>query len=180
MSSRIPLAAIAKAYIDALPKKSDGLVELSAVLEKFHSIPALRAHVADTSIAISDRKKAILMACPDTSDETIGTLLLLSRVKMLKQLDRFLIAVEKAYADTGVVYADISSASELTDTQKKRMHDMLTKKTKADIRLRVERNAALLGGFVLRLGDWRFDASVKGRIERLRQHLLSNFTSLTK
>jgi F-type H+-transporting ATPase subunit delta len=180
MSSRIPLAAVAKAYVSSLPKEGDGLHELSTVFEAFQSIPALRAHIADTSISVVDRKKALTLACQGIGDETIGCLLLLARLKMMKQLDRFLIAVEKAYAETGVVYADISSSVELSDAQKKRMHDTLVKKTKGDIRLHVEKDATLLGGIILRLGDWRFDASVKGRIERLRRHFLSNLKNLTQ
>ena len=173
MSSRIPLAAIAKAYVSALPKERDGMFEFMTVQEQFRSTPALRAHVSDVSISVSDRKKALLIACPEMSEETVGCLLLLARLKMMKQLDRFLIAVEKAYAETGVVYADISSAADLSESQKKRMHDSLSKKTNASIRMRVGRDETLLGGFVLRLGDWRFDGSLRGRIDRLRKHLLS-------
>ncbi|MFA5129539.1 MAG: ATP synthase F1 subunit delta [Patescibacteria group bacterium] len=171
MPNKIPYAALAAAYIRSLPKKTDGVSELSAVLDAFSAVPAVRSFVADTSMSANDREKALRIACPDLSNETVGFMLMLARYKMLKRLDRIVPAVERCYAEEGIVYARVESAVSLTDAQDIQLMDLLKKKTSADVRMSSQIHPELIGGLLIHIDDWTYDASIRGRLNKLKQKL---------
>ena len=73
--------------------------------------------------------------------------------------------------ERGSAEADIRSAVALSHEEREALSRILAEKFDAGITLRETADPSLLGGFVVTVGDWRFDGSVKGRIERLTQQL---------
>jgi ATP synthase, F1 delta subunit len=71
----------------------------------------------------------------------------------------------------GVALAEVRSAHELTFAERDELGAALQKKLGRRIELRVTTDPALLGGFVAQIGSEVYDASVIGRIERLRESL---------
>lgn len=67
--------------------------------------------------------------------------------------------------------AEVRSAVALTDVQRGRLEDALTKATGHPVELKVVVDPAVVGGVVALVGDEVFDGSVAGRLSDARQHL---------
>jgi F-type H+-transporting ATPase subunit delta len=73
----------------------------------------------------------------------------------------------------GFAEADISSARELNDAEKRALESQVEKLTGKKVRARYSRNASLLGGAVVKLGSTIYDGSVAGQLRRIREQLSS-------
>src|SRR5688572_18141501 len=75
--------------------------------------------------------------------------------------------------ERGIVEAVATGAMPLTDDEITALRDKVAEMTGRTIDLRVEVDEALIGGLTVRVGDTLYDASVRGRLERLRQRLVA-------
>lgn len=73
----------------------------------------------------------------------------------------------------GFAEADITSAHELNDPERRTLEGQVEKLTGKKVRARYSRDASLLGGAVIRIGSTIYDGSVKGQLERIRQAISS-------
>jgi F-type H+-transporting ATPase subunit delta len=73
----------------------------------------------------------------------------------------------------GITHATATSAIELTPDEIRELTTRLEQSTGGRIALDVEVDPSLLGGLVVRVGDRLIDGSVRGRLERLRNQLIS-------
>jgi len=76
-------------------------------------------------------------------------------------------------AQRGIVRAVVTSATELTDDEASAVRERVEAMTGSRIELRREVDPGLIGGLTVRVGDRLVDASVRGRLERLRHQLLA-------
>ena len=93
------------------------------------------------------------------------------------RIDR-LAAVEAEYRrmvneQRGVVAAVATSAAPLGKADADALAKKLTQMTGRTVDLRVEVDESLIGGLTVRVGDTLYDASVRGRLERLRERLVA-------
>lgn len=70
---------------------------------------------------------------------------------------------------TGVVVAEVRSAEALDDEAEKRLSGVLGKRLGRRVRIEARTDPSLLGGFVAKIGSEIYDASVVGRIKKIRQ-----------
>ncbi len=73
----------------------------------------------------------------------------------------------------GVVEAVVTSALPLGPEEAKAVRDQVVKMTGAKVELREEVDESLIGGLTVQVGDRLLDASVRGRLERLRAQLVA-------
>lgn len=71
----------------------------------------------------------------------------------------------------GRLRVEVVSAMELDDDQRKRLSDNLAKRYGRDVDIDSRVDSALIGGAVIRVGDEVIDGSVRGRLNRMAQHL---------
>jgi F-type H+-transporting ATPase subunit delta len=71
----------------------------------------------------------------------------------------------------GIAEAQVSSAAELTEAQKKNLLQTLEKKTGKKIEAKYSLDKTLLGGAVVRIGDTVYDGSVRHRLNEMRARL---------
>src|SRR5216684_4033420 len=76
-------------------------------------------------------------------------------------------------ARLGFAEAQITSARELGDAEKREFETEVGKLTGKKVRARYGRDASLLGGAVVRIGSTIYDGSVKGQLERLKEGISS-------
>ena len=69
----------------------------------------------------------------------------------------------------GIVKAKVVSASDLNDQLRQRMTDDLSKKTNKKVSANYNVDANLIGGFIVRIEDTVYDASVKHQLNLLRK-----------
>lgn len=82
-----------------------------------------------------------------------------------------LFEIERAQAE-GTIEAEVVSALELTDSQKKALAAALKKRLGRDISLNVKVDGSLLGGAIIRAGDMVIDGSAVSRLEKLGAELM--------
>jgi F-type H+-transporting ATPase subunit delta len=75
--------------------------------------------------------------------------------------------------ERGVVEAVVTSAAALTRAESAAVRERVIGMTGADVDLREEVDESLIGGLTVRVGDSLTDASVRGRLERLRDQLVA-------
>jgi F-type H+-transporting ATPase subunit delta len=73
----------------------------------------------------------------------------------------------------GVVEAVATSATPLTSKETEALARKVTEMTGRTVDLRVAVDESLIGGLTVRVGDTLYDASVRGRLERLRERLVA-------
>ena len=101
----------------------------------------------------------------------IGLLLRRGRIEELPRL-----ATEFRRLDDerqGITHATATSASKLTSDEVRALTQRLEQFTGGRVQLDVHVDPSLLGGVVVRVGDRLIDGSVRSRLERLRNQLVS-------
>jgi F-type H+-transporting ATPase subunit delta len=73
----------------------------------------------------------------------------------------------------GFAEAQITSARELGDTEKRTLEAQVGKLTGKKVRAHFTQDASLLGGAVIRVGSTIYDGSVKGQLERIKEAISS-------
>ena len=67
--------------------------------------------------------------------------------------------------------AGLTSAFELNDSHRESIVEAMKKRRGTEVDLVIDVEDSLIGGVVIRAGDLIIDASVKGRLDQLRQAL---------
>jgi F-type H+-transporting ATPase subunit delta len=109
---------------------------------------------------------------------------LLNLVRLLAQRGRLdiLPSVASQYQrllnrQRGIVEAVVTSAAPLTADETEALRSKLAGMTGAAVDLEVTVDEGLIGGLTVRVGDQLLDASVRGRLERLRAQLVAGARS---
>jgi len=76
-------------------------------------------------------------------------------------------------AQRGIVEARVTSAAPLTPDETQAVEAWVAKTTGKQVHLSATVDEALIGGLTVRVGDTLMDASVRGRLERLRTELIT-------
>lgn len=101
----------------------------------------------------------------------IGLLLRRGRIEELPRLSAEFCRLDDERQ--GVTHATAISASSLTGDEVKALAKGLQALTGGRVELDVQVDSSLLGGLIVRLGDRLIDGSVRSRLERLRNQLVS-------
>ena len=145
-------------------------VEGSADLRKFLSAEE-----------ISDvRKKAVLLELTEGGDELVRNFL---RILVDKSREGELSGAHRAFVDLveqaeGVVHVEVVTAVPLTDSLKDALRAKVESSLNKSVEFTLTVDREILGGLRLRVGDKVADASVRHRLERLRELLTSPIASL--
>lgn len=73
----------------------------------------------------------------------------------------------------GEIEATVTSAFELTDEQRNKIADALSRRLDRKIRIVSQIDDSLIGGAIIQAGDLVIDGSLKGRVDKLTQALAS-------
>lgn len=93
------------------------------------------------------------------------------RFSVLSDIDTLfneLVAVREGKLDVVV-----TSAKALTEQHKKQLEDALMQRMNVRVDVKYKENQELIGGAVIRAGNWVMDGSMKGQLSRLRDALCS-------
>ena len=71
----------------------------------------------------------------------------------------------------GIVHAELTTAVELSDANARKLLKQIEKASGRKVEATRSVDPELIGGIVLQVGSHRLDASVRGRLERLRREL---------
>src|SRR5438309_11904945 len=178
------MASVASTYARAFAD-----VVFSAHLDAARAIGSLRqiATLLNQSIELrrvwenpavpADQKRKLLEAIVqrDGIDKPVRNLIaVLIDHRRLVFLTRIVDQLEKELnARLGFAEAQIASARELGEGEKRALESQIEKTTGKKVRASYGLDPSLLGGAVVRIGSTIYDGSVKGQLERIKEALSS-------
>ncbi|MEI8332364.1 MAG: F0F1 ATP synthase subunit delta [Chloroflexota bacterium] len=137
------------------------------------SRPELASIIGNPAVPLQARREIIRRVLgPRVSPEVVRLVLLLSERGRVDSLP----AVSAEYRrllnrDRGIVGARVTSAAPLDPAELDPLRTKVEALTGARVDITTAVDPALIGGLTIRVGDTLIDASVRGRLERLRERL---------
>jgi F-type H+-transporting ATPase subunit delta len=161
----------------AAAKEHDRLAQVHEELSDFvraaHDVPELGALLANPQLDPTAKADAI-RALTDGADELVQNFLLLVAAKgraaqlaeIARELDA-LVAQEERRLEVA-----LTTAVELDDDEARELVAQIERASGRTVEATRSVDPSLIGGVILQAGSLRVDASVRGRLERLRRELV--------
>jgi ATP synthase F1 delta subunit len=177
---------IARVYATALyqaAEESGRLEEVRRDLGEFvqavEASPELRQFLATEDVSDA-RKKAVLLELTEGGEEQVRNLL---RLLVDKNRETELTAIYRAFVNLleqaqGIVHVEVVTAVPLPPALREALRSKIESSLDKTVELTLTVDKEILGGLRLRIGDRVADASVRHRLERLRELLISPVASL--
>lgn len=148
---------------------SDSLKSLCEIVEH----PDIEAMINDPRITREQILDVMLEIGGDGFDEQTGNLVrILGHYRRLAAIPMIARQYESLRAqEEGIIEAELETAFEIEDEQRSSLIAALQKRLGRRVRLTSSVNPDLLGGVVVRAGDWVIDGSVRARLEKLSSSL---------
>ncbi|MGH9414265.1 MAG: ATP synthase F1 subunit delta [Terriglobales bacterium] len=163
---------VAKGDIDAERLRS----ELAKLAELVGSSQPLRLVLASPAVPWERKKKLLdtLAQKLKLARLTRNFLLVAAQRDRIQHLAGIARTFEQLLLDQqGILTADIASARSLSNSERAALETELEKHLGRKLRARYRTDPELVGGFHAQIGDQVYDGSIRGRLQRLRQALLS-------
>jgi len=150
--------------------------EVQAIGELAKKLPLFIKGLSDERVDTARRVSVadMIARAAGLSEETSNALKLLvekGRVSLLPFLASDFELRVRQHAKLVQAEAKVAQG-EMADEIKRRIEKMLSELVKMDARCEVCVDAELLGGFSLSVGDSRYDASLRGKFERMKEDLV--------
>ncbi len=96
-----------------------------------------------------------------------------------KSREKYLVAIAKEFIEEykvlkGIQTAEVISAVGLDDKLRKQVYDLVKTSTRSEVELIEKVDKKLIGGFILRIGDKQYDASIVSSLRKLQQTFAFN------
>jgi F-type H+-transporting ATPase subunit delta len=175
---------VARVYAEALFAEAEKRNQLEEVESELKSLvedvasvdPVLRSFFLG-GVGGRDRREATLktVLTGKVSDIVLNFLLVLNEHDRL-ELFRFTVVIYSTMIEqrSSKVRVKVWSASPLSDDQRGRLVKQMREMTRREPVLEEKIDPELLGGMIVQVADWRYDASVRHQLEILRNQLIEN------
>jgi F-type H+-transporting ATPase subunit delta len=150
------------------------LEELGDFVAALEEVPELRGLLTNPELD-SDERTAALDEILGGADELIRNFLhLLSEKGRTSQIDEIYREFEALVAaEQQRLTVELTTAYELSDDEATKILKKIEQSSGLSVEATRKVDAALIGGIILQVGSYRLDASVRGRIDRLRHELVT-------
>ena len=148
---------------------SENLKNLSDIV----NLPDMQAVLSDPRIARNQVLDIVLKIGESEFDElTQNFVRVLSHYRRLPSVPQIAQQYETLRAaEQGIIDAELETAYEIDDNQLSQLIDAMQNKLGRKVRLTRKLNADLIGGVVIRAGDWVIDDSIRARLDKLSSTL---------
>ena len=175
------MSAVAERYAAALAdvaveRKNSETVKrnLAAFVEAFSSIADLRNALESPALNAEVKRKVIAEVAGKMGlDVAVRNFIYLvvdhRRTEVLPEIEQAFLS--ELNERLGIVDAEVTSAHELNDDEKRQLSTVLEQRTGKKVEARFQIDGALLGGAVVRLSSTIYDGSVRDQLKRLREQL---------
>ena len=146
--------------------------ELRQVVTAEAEVPELRELLRNPQLDPRARAAAIEDVFEGGEELVRNFLLLLADKGRTDSLDEIAREYERLVAEhEGIVHAELTTAVELSDEEARRLLERIEQASGRKVEATRSVDPDLIGGIVLQVGSHRLDASVRGRLDRLRREL---------
>lgn len=135
--------------------------------------PSANSFFKDPNTSTAEKIQTIRRLLPSVRPHVLNLAMLLVTRHRIGLMPGILQEFERLEHDArGVTEADITVARPMSDDEARQIGEQLGRATGGrQVNLRIHVDRSVLGGIIIRIGDQLFDASVRGRLERLRQEI---------
>jgi F-type H+-transporting ATPase subunit delta len=162
----------------ALDQKSAERVkkDLAAFTEAFYASGDLRAFLESPGVSHEQKHKVVdalakRMELAPAVRNFVFLLIDHRRTELIREIEAAF--QTELNARLGIAEAEVTSARELSGTEREQLTKALERRTGKKIEARFQRDESLLGGTVVRVGSTVYDGSVREQLTRLREQLES-------
>jgi len=178
MSNSRAAIRYAKAILDlAVENKATNAVEndMRAIVETFADSSELREMLASPVIKGSEKKQALITIFTGghaISEGLIGMLVDNKRVSLLSEVAEKYIILNEQLKGEGVAY--VTTAVPLTDEMEAKILKQVESMTGNKVVLENKIDESIVGGFILRVGDLQYDASISNKLNNLKREFATS------
>lgn len=178
MSNSRAAIRYAKAVLDlAVENKATDAVEkdMRAVVETVSNSLELRELLASPVINGSDKRQAlsaIFQEAHAISDGLIGMLVDNKRVSLFNEVAEKYIILNERLKGEGVAF--ITTAIPLTADLEKKILKQVESMTGNKVMIENKIDESIVGGFILRVGDLQYDASISNKLNNLKREFATS------
>jgi F-type H+-transporting ATPase subunit delta len=168
--------AFADVVFDAHLDADHAIGGLHKVVALFEQSPELRRVWENPAVPAEQKRKLLdVIVQRDGIDRPVRNLIaVLIDHRRLPFLPRIVEQLERELdGRLGFTEAQIASARELGDQEKRALETQIAKVTGRKVRAQYGIDSSLLGGAVVRIGSTIYDGSVKGQLERIKEVISS-------
>ena len=167
----------ARAFVEAAPKGYDFGAFLEAgesIARAFEQNAQLRAFLLAPNVPRDAKNEAVRKLAAKAGMDEYGTRFLLVMLRNHRLLEAG--AVFRALRDLndeiqGILRVQVTVPGPLTDAETKSIQDAIAARTGRKVRMHVDFDPGLIGGFVARAGSRVFDGSVAAAIRRFQARI---------
>jgi F-type H+-transporting ATPase subunit delta len=146
--------------------------QLAQFVAAEEEVPELRELLRNPQLDPRARTAALEELLADGDELLRNFLLVLADKGRAGQLEEIAAEFERLIAEhEGIVHAELTTAVELSDEEARKLLDQIEKTAGRKVEASRAVDPDLIGGIVLQVGSHRLDASVRGRLDRLRREL---------
>jgi F-type H+-transporting ATPase subunit delta len=154
--------------VDAVAQQ---LVEFAAAVR---DVPELRSVLRNPQLDPRAKAAALDGLLGDADELVRNFLRLLAEKGRIGEVEEIVREFERIVAaEQGQLSVELTTAYELTDEEARSILDQIEEASGRRVEATRKVDPGLIGGVVLQAGSFRLDASVRGRLDRLRQELAS-------
>lgn len=148
--------------------------ELQVVVRVLDTQPMLRGLLENPRVPVARKEELARQSFPELSPEVRNLIRLLLRKRREGYLGAVLAELARMRDEAeGITSAEVRTAVPLPDETVDRIRRRLEQVLGRRLRLRVEVRPELIGGLVVQIGDRRLDASLRRRLQLLRERIAS-------
>jgi len=148
--------------------------QLAQLVEAEREVPELRGLLRNPQLDPRARRAALEDVLEGTDDLLRNFLLVLADKGRAGQLEEIAAEFERLVAEAeGIVHAQLTTAVELSDDEAGKLLQQIEQASGRKVEATRTVDPDLIGGIVLQVGSHRLDASVRGRLDRLRRQLVT-------
>jgi F-type H+-transporting ATPase subunit delta len=146
--------------------------DLRGFVDAVDEVPELRELLVNPQLDPRVRADALASVLGEADELVRNFILLLVEKGRADELDGILEELDALVAaEEGILDVELTTAVELSDDEATQILGQIEEVSGRRLRASRKVEPALIGGFVLQAGSYRADASVRGRLERLRSEL---------
>jgi F-type H+-transporting ATPase subunit delta len=173
------MAVAQRIYANALFEAAKEEGRLDQVRDDLHAfaravaeVPELGAVLQNPEIDSRVKGDALASVLAEADELVRNFILLLVEKGRSEELDAMVAEFDALVAvEEGILDVELTTAVELSDDEATTILGQIEQVSGRRLRASRRVEPALIGGFVLQAGPYRADASVRGRLERLRREL---------
>lgn len=157
-------------YAISLGQEEEVYDKMKLLSEIFMKMPRLRSAIINPSLSGREKKKILVTACggsmPSSLSRMIDLILRNEREEVLQYITLRLIDLYRERFN--IQRGKLVTAVAIDGETEQRLIARIKKMVKANVEMESVVDPGIIGGFVLTLGDFRWDASISGELARIR------------